>query len=231
MVGEQSFLDFKCPHCGETVSFPETDIGQPRDCPGCLQTLIVPEAGSESGRLLPLPITTARLSLRRFKSSDSEDLLAVMSDESLFLYTNDFPLDEETLLRWLESDESVRLTTPGERFFLGIELKEGGNVIGYAWLNRREWEADLFIRLHRDYQKKALALEAMEGVLGFCFEGIRIHRVTALCDSRNVAACHLFERLGLRREGEFIKSKWADGQWANTVLYAALEEEWNAKGE
>jgi RimJ/RimL family protein N-acetyltransferase len=226
MLDEQSFLDFKCPHCGEAVSFPQEEAGFPRACPACMETLLVPEDGSELGGKLPLPSQTARLVLRRFSSADWQDLLAVVSDEELFLYTIDTPLDEDSVLRWLESERTVKLTTPGEWFFIGLELKEESKLIGYASLKLSEREAGLFIRLHRDYQKKAYALEAMEGVLGFCFEGIKLHRVTAIVDSRNASACHLFERLGLRREGESVKNKWAGGEWVNTVHYAALEEDW-----
>lgn len=230
MLDEQSFMDFKCPHCGDPVSFPQKDIGRPRECPACTETLIVPEDGSEVGRKLPLPIHTARLALRRLSTADWSELQAVMSDEESFLYTDDAPLDEDAVLHWLESDSSLKLTTPGQWFFLGLELKDGGKVIGYVRLNRGEWEAELFIRLHRDYQKQAYALEAMEGVLGFCFEGINLHRATIACDSRNAAACRLCERLGLRREGELLKNKWSGSEWVNTVLYAALEEEWKSPG-
>ena len=63
-------------------------------------------------------------------------------------------------------------------------------------------------------------------MLGFCLEGIKLHRVSASCDSRNVAACRLFEKLGLRREGEFLKDNMLHGEWVNTVWYAALGEEY-----
>jgi RimJ/RimL family protein N-acetyltransferase len=62
-------------------------------------------------------------------------------------------------------------------------------------------------------------------MLDFCFNGIKLHRVTAACDSRNVAACRLLERAGMRREGEFLKDHFADGAWFNTVSYAVLSED------
>ncbi len=226
MLDEQSFVDFKCPHCGEAVSFPQPDAGRPRACPNCMDTFIVPKDGSPVGHKLPLPLDTPRLMLRRFSTADWKDLLDIVSDDELFRYTNDGPLDEEGVLRWLEQDRSVTLTTPGQWFFLGLQLKDGGKLIGYAGLSCDEYQADLFIRLHREYQKKAFALEAMEAVLDFCFATVGRHRVTAVCDARNTAACQLFQRLGLRREGEFIKNKLAGDEWVNTVHFATLAEEW-----
>jgi len=63
-------------------------------------------------------------------------------------------------------------------------------------------------------------------LLDFCFNGIKLHRVTASCDSRNVAACRLLEKAGMRREGEFLKDHFADGEWFNTFSYAVLSEEY-----
>lgn len=230
MLDEESFLDFKCPHCGASVSFPQQDAGYPRACPSCMATFIVPTDGSTVGRELPLPLNTERLVLRRFVPGDWRDLLAIVSDEELFAYTDDAPLSEEAVLHWLEQDSAVTLTTTGHWFFLGLELKEGGKLIGYAGLNRREAEADLFIRVHRDFQKKAFALEAMDALLEFAF-ATRLHRVAAICDARNTAARKLLDRLGLRREGEFIKNKWTGEEWVNTLAYAALDEEWANAGK
>ena len=62
-------------------------------------------------------------------------------------------------------------------------------------------------------------------LLTFCFEGLKLHRVTASCGGKNSAACRLLEKAGLRREGESIKDTLFVGEWGNTVWYALLEEE------
>ena len=89
-------------------------------------------------------------------------------------------------------------------------------------------QARLTIYLNRSFQRKGFALEALDAALGFCFEGIKLHRISASCDSRNTAACRLFENVGLRREGEFLKDELLHGEWVNTAWYAALAEEWGA---
>ena len=70
MITEENFLDFKCPYCGEPVSFTENAIASAQECPNCMESLIVPEAGSETGEKLPIPITTPRLILRLFAMND-----------------------------------------------------------------------------------------------------------------------------------------------------------------
>jgi RimJ/RimL family protein N-acetyltransferase len=229
MITEDSFIDFKCPYCTEPVSFPQESAGFVQACPSCFESLIVPEDGSEVGLQIPLPITTPRLLLRRLAASDWKDLLELLSDEEFFRYQDGVPLDEDGILRWLESDPHVRLTTHDQPFHLGIQVQDGGKLIGYlslSFTDPQRLQVTFNIGLNRSFQRKGFALEAVEAMLGFCFEGLKLHRVAAWCDSRNAAACRLLEKAGLRREGEFVKNRWVHGEWTNSIWYATLDEEY-----
>jgi RimJ/RimL family protein N-acetyltransferase len=236
MITEDDFIDFACPYCSDPVSFPAQHRGSLQQCPMCSESLIMPEKVGDSGRRIPLPFSTERLALRRLASTDWRDLLECMSDEPSFRYTSGHPLDEDAILRWLESDPHVKLTTPGQTFCLGLTLRDGGKLIGYIGLRLSTPEplqANVTIQLNRSFEKQGFALEALRGVLKFCFQGIRLHRVVASCDCRNIAAVKLLENVGLRREGEFVKDTLVHGEWTNTLWYAALGEEygdaWAAK--
>ncbi len=229
MITEESFIDFKCPSCQEMVSFPGESAGSVQACPNCNDSLIVPGDGSEVGQPIPLPIKTSRLTLRRLAPHDWKGLLELMADEEFFRYQEGVPLDEDGVLRWLESDAHVKLTTPDQTFFLGVELQDGGKLIGYLSLNftdSRRLQVTFTIGLRRSFHRQGYATEAVEALLGFCFEALKLHRVAGWCDSRNVAACRLLEKIGLRREGEFLKNRWLHGEWATSVWYAALAEEY-----
>ena len=229
MITEESFVDFKCPHCGEPVSFPAENAGFAQACPNCTESLIVPDDGSEVGWQIPLPITTARLVVRRLAAHDWQDLLELMSDEEFFRYVDGVPLDEDGVLRWLESDAHVKLTTPDQALYLAIEVQDGHKLIGYMTLNftdPQRLQVTFSISLNRKFQRQGFAREALVALLTFCFEGLKLHRVAGWCDSRNTAACRLLEQAGLRREGEFVKSRWVHGEWANSLWYAVLGEEY-----
>ena len=229
MITEENFIDFKCPCCNEPVSFPGESAGFVQACPSCFESLIVPDDGSEVGRPIPIPITTPRLVLRRLTGADWKDLLDLMSDEEFFRYQDGVPLDEDAILHWLESDVHVKLSTPDQPFYLGIQVQDGGKLIGYlslSFTDPQRLQVMFSIGLNRSFQRKGFALEAVEALLGFCFEGLKLHRVAGWCDSRNTAACRLLEKVGLRREGEFIKSRWVHGEWTNSIWYAALDEEY-----
>ena len=198
----------------------------------CAESLIVPEPGNEIGRKPPIPITTARLILRRFHTGDWKDLLEFLSDEELFTYVEGAPMEEERIIRWLQTDSHVRLTTPNEAFHLGMEVQESSKLIGYLSLwftdpQRSQAVINLFV--NRSFQRMGFATEAVAGVIDFCFTGIKLHRVTAVCDSRNVAVRRLIEKAGMRREGEFLKDKFLNGEWRDSVWYALLEEEYRSR--
>ena len=197
-----------------------------RACPNCLEDLIVPGPDEQTARKLPLPIITPRLTLRRFAPEDWKDLLEFMPDEALFQYAGS-SMHEDEILAWLERDRQIRLTTQAQTFWLGVVLNEPNKLVGYAGLALTDpLQAMLQLFLSRRYQRQGIATEAVDALLGFCFEGIKLHRVTATCDSRNVAACKLFERVGMRLEAEFVKDTLGVAGWLNSVWYAALEEEY-----
>jgi [ribosomal protein S5]-alanine N-acetyltransferase len=233
MISEESFLDFKCPHCGEMVSFPRESAGYVQACPICNDSLIVPADGSEVGWQIPVPITTERLTLRRLMAHDWKDLLELMADEEFFRYREGVPLEEEQVLHWLESDVHVRLTTPDQTFYLGIALKDGDKLIGYLGLNfpdAHRLQATFSLGLSQKFQRQGYGLEATIALLTFCFDGLKLHRVSAWCDSRNAAGLRLLTKAGLRREGEFLKHRLVHDGWADSVWFALLQEEFKQSG-
>ena len=228
MISEESFVDFKCPYCGDTVSFPGDRAGFVESCPSCFENLIVPVDASGAGRRIPLPITTPRLVLRRFAGGDWKDLMDLMGHESLFEFEEGGPLEEEAILRWIESDHHVKLTTPDQLFCLGIELREQSKLIGYIGLHFRDsqcQQAILSVVLRPEYREPGADLEAAQAVLRFCLVELNMHRVCAYLNSRNAPALKLFDRAGMRREGEFVKDRFFRGEWINTVVMAALKED------
>lgn len=216
-ITEENFLDFKCPYCGELNSFPQDCTGFVRECVNCMESLIVPESGSQVGKKIPLPITTSRLVLRRLDANDLKDLLEFMF------------VEEEEFMRWLENDRTVKLTTPDQTFSLGVEVRDSGKIIGCLGLRFRDpafLQTEVTAVGNEDPQYNGFAAEAVDGVLGFCFEDLNLHRVIGQSSSTDTADCHLFEEAGMRREGEFVKNYFLNGEWLNTVWFAMLDEEY-----
>ena len=171
MITEESFIDFRCPYCGETISFPRENAGHPQACPGCTESVIVPEDGSPEGGKLPLPITTQRLVLRRFAPVDWQDLLECLSDEETFRHMDGRPLEEEDVLHWLERERQVKLTTPDQAFYLGIQSQESDKLIGYVSLSFPEPPGGTPGRAQPGLSAQRLRPGSRERRAGFLFRG------------------------------------------------------------
>jgi RimJ/RimL family protein N-acetyltransferase len=232
MMTEESFIDFKCPHCGEVASFLRDSTGLVQECPNCAETVIIPVDGGQVGRSVPLPLNTPRLVLRRLQGIDWKDLSELFSDEDLFRYLDGRPLTEEEVTRWLEADSLVKLTTPDQPFCLGMELQQSNKLIGYVSLrftDAQRHQAMLTILVNRHFQRQGFGTEALVGAKDFCLAALGLHRITAYCDSRDLAGRRLFEKSEFRREGEFVKDRFLNGEWISTVWYALLGDDYRTR--
>ena len=234
MNTEESFLDFKCPYCGEMVSFPAAHAGLVEECPLCFESLIVPKDGGDVGAAVPLPMATPRLVLRRLRELDLRDLVDLYAGDEQTSETEGAAQDqrdkeEERILQWLQRDRDVKLTTPDQSFFVGIELQENKMLIGCMELRFQgadHLQVGINVTINRKCQRRGFASEAVAGLLDFCFEAISMHRVTGSCDPGDVGAVRMLEKVGMRREGVFLKDRWLMDRWLDTAYYALLAEEY-----
>jgi RimJ/RimL family protein N-acetyltransferase len=222
------FIDFKCPYCQSSVSFPEQFIGRPQECPTCFQILIVPKPGEKIGAKLPIPFQTSKLLLRQLAPIDSNDLLEIVGDENSIRYQDWYTMDVQEVENWLANDDKTPKFQQGRVFFLAVELLEHPKVIGLVALNcnaedKSEMSVDVFI--NHKYQRRGFGTEAFRGMMKLFFARLNVRRICAWCDSRNLPGLHLLERSGMRREGQFVKCKFTKGEWVDTVQYALLQEE------
>jgi len=66
---------------------------------------------------------------------------------------------------------------------------------------------------------------AVKGVLPFCFETLRLHRVEAACIPTNTASIRLLERCDFLREGYARQYLCINGVWQDHVLFARLKDD------
>lgn len=198
--------------------------------------------------MAPLAIETERLILRPLRMSDVDDLYEYQSDAEIVRYipwpersreqviealekalkTGKSELKEDNdfiLLAWelkdLSGDEKYAKTT-------SLEMYRPGKVIGQSNTSLKSTNdqlADIGWVTHPDYQRQGFAHEATRALMKFIFDSFPIHRIIADIDTRNPESAKLAEKLGMRREGEFINSEFFKGDWCSMWLYAILKEE------
>jgi RimJ/RimL family protein N-acetyltransferase len=174
-------------------------------------------------------IQTARLLVRRFQESDLTAFVDYRNDPEVARYQGWDTIPEARAAAMLQELRVSEPGVPGQWFQFAIELKETRQLVGdcgLAVLVQDARQAQLGISLARAHQGQGLATEAVNAVLDYAFINLDLHRVVATVDADNARSAALMERVGLRREGHFIKNAWFKGHWADEFLYAVLQAEW-----
>jgi RimJ/RimL family protein N-acetyltransferase len=174
-------------------------------------------------------ILTPRLKLRPFKQSDLEALLAYRNNPEVSRYQGWGSSYSSAQASEFIAEMSVR--EPGNVGWtqIAIELQSTGATIGDVAINTLEFEprtAMIGYTLSREKWGQGYAIEAVNAVLKYCFEDLKMHRIRANCDTRNSASWRMLEKLGFRREAHFIESYPELDTWCDEFEYALLEREW-----
>ena len=182
---------------------------------------------------LPLPLTTARLTLRPYEAGDFEAIHDLFSREDVCRYLPWEPMDRDQarakLVQRLTQDH---LETDGDPLVLAAVEQATGRTIGELMLRLESVhnrQGEIGWSFHPDVQGRGLATEAAREVLRLGFEVVGLHRIMAGCDARNEASLRVMERLGMRREAFLIDAELYKGEWASEIVCALLEDEWRAQ--
>lgn len=177
------------------------------------------------------PIRTERLLVRPMTIADVDDVHAYQSREDVSRYLMQGPRNLEQVAEAVAGYvAATRLAEDHDWIEPAIELD--GRVIGHIYLTIASVEnrgAEIGWTLHPDFFGHGYASEAATAILDLAFGTLGLHRVRAELDPGNDASIALCRRLGMREEALFLKDLRFKGDWADTGVYALLEDEWAAR--
>ena len=177
-------------------------------------------------------IETPRLLLRHFTLADLPTLLAYRNDPLVAKYQSWESMTDAEGRAFIEEMQQSQPGVAGAGFQFAIARKPSGLHIGdcfFTLLDHDPRQAEIGYSLARAHWGQGLATEALSAILAYSFRTLALHRVIAVTDCRNQASVALLERLGMRREGHFLKHVWFKGAWADEYQYAMLDEEWQVQ--
>lgn len=181
-------------------------------------------------------IETSRLILRPFRKEDAADVYEYLREPSVHCFAC------MKLNSVHEAEKLIKKRLGGDEVCFAIVLKSEGKVIGEveAVSEATNPEEDNPINdtfspcwmLNERYQGKGYAFEAVSAFYNYLFGEKGARRIYAYTEDYNFSSQRLCERLGMRREGEFMEFvsfvNAEDGSpiYENTVQYAILRREW-----
>ncbi len=178
------------------------------------------------------PIETARLRLRPFALGDREGLRLVRSDPETVRYLPFAKADDEALSKALETRLTMTaLDEPDSGIALFVEVAETNAFAGDVLLfhfDKANRTAELGFSLARAHRGKGYVQEAARAIMAWGFGAGGLHRIVARCDVRNTASVRTLNRLGFRSEGHQLKNQRMGDEWADTLNFAVLKDEWVA---
>ncbi len=177
-------------------------------------------------------LLTERLILRKFKEFDAETFFNYRTNPQVALYQGEgwTNFKYAQAVEFIKEQMNLEPGIPDSWFQIAIELKETGSLIGDCAIHTLPQDTnqvEIGFTLSPLYQNKGFGTEAVKCLLGYIFDVLNKHRVIAVTDVRNRNSIKLLEKIGLRREGHFIKNSWYKGEYTDEYLFALLNEEWH----
>lgn len=179
--------------------------------------------------LLPLPLSSRRLSLRDYTLADIPSVYAYVQDKAYWQYQRAEPPTSaqiEALLQLVIQDQGspTRLM-----YFLAAVRKDTGEVIGEAVLkvlNPAERQGEIGFGVAPKFWKQGYGTEIGAAVLDAAFQHFKLHRVAAICTPDNKGSIRILQKLGMAREGLLRDVHYGRGKWWSTVIYSMLDQEY-----
>jgi RimJ/RimL family protein N-acetyltransferase len=180
-----------------------------------------------------MKLETKRLILREWKKGDEKQLIEGINNLNVtkWLFLVPYPYTKKDSNWWINHCSENRRKKGRDNFSLAVELKDQNKVIGGASLddvNKFKGSATIGYWIAEPYWKKGYGSEALNELLKFAFNKLKLRRVEATIFVGNPSSGKLFEKFGAKLEGKkrkSIKCK-ADGKIKDEYVYGLLKEEW-----
>jgi RimJ/RimL family protein N-acetyltransferase len=166
--------------------------------------------------------------LRRAEPGDADFLLELMTHEDVEPYMAVIrPRDRAGVLAEIERSQ----VEPEEfgRFVIELDGQRAGSM-GFEVANRRSRIANLgSLAVHPDFRGRRLADEAAREFQRHLIFDLDYHRVQMEIYGFNERAQRHAERAGFVREGVRRKAYHRHGEWVDSVIYAVVREDLEAR--
>ena len=172
-------------------------------------------------------IETKRLIIRSFIENDWADLFEYLSLKQIYTYEPGKPITID------ESKQIAKDRSKGDDFY-AVVLKENMKMIGHFFLQKMQpehfmtWELGFIF--NPIYHNQGYASESAIILVHYAFRVIKAHRIIANCSPENIASWKLLEKIGMRREGYFMKNAYfrkdknGNPSWFDSYQYAILND-------
>lgn len=170
-------------------------------------------------------LETKRLILRAIEPADLEALYRFRSLPKVYRYMVSKPDTQKDTANFIKWTIAERKKKPILNHYWAVVVQKTGDLIGKCNINivnPGHREASLGYDLHPDFWDQGYATEAAKRMIAFGFKDLKLHRIYATCDPKNVGSRKVLLKAGMKWEGTFRKNMLQKGKWRDTHQYAIL---------
>ena len=166
-----------------------------------------------------------RLTLRPLAPGDRDAVFAMNSDPEVMRHFP-APMDRAESDAWVAR---MMAHQAAHGFSFGAVELPGAGCVGVVGLLEVPWQApftpaiEIGWRIARAHQRQGLAEEAARLALAYGFGRLRLDRIIAFTPPANEPSWRLMERLGMRRQGDFLHPRLPAGHRLSRHFWYALD--------
>lgn len=165
-----------------------------------------------------------RIILRKINKNDLNKLFECLSNEHvtkyMFIDTNKTIYSTQKFLDTILSRYTEDKPSPW-----AIALKESNELIGMCGFSKYDYKnkkAEVGYLLSYNYWNKGIATEALDNVIKFGFENMKLNKIEARCINGNLASENVMIKNGMKLDGMLRKDKFHKGCYIDLKLYSIL---------
>ncbi len=166
------------------------------------------------------------IQLRALEPEDLQFLFDTENNESFWEVSHtQTPFSKFLLKQYLENAHLDIFQAKQLRLIIQENLSEKPvGIIDVFDFNPQHKRAGIGILIHKEYQKKGIASEALELLITYCFTHLNLHQLYANItsdneDSISLFSKHQFNQIGVKKEWIFSNNTFKD-----EVLYQRIHE-------
>lgn len=172
-------------------------------------------------------LQTERFYLRQLQVEDAQDMFSYFSQDIVTEYYD--------LESFVEEQQAVDLINKFNKGYVdkrqirwAAVLKETGKLAGTCGFHAIETEhskAEIGYELHPNHWGKAMMPEIIHEIIRYGFEVMKLNRIEAFYDPRNLSSWKVLEKNGFKYEGILRKRYFEKGVFVDAAIAATLKED------
>lgn len=180
--------------------------------------------GELRGRLSDKNVT-----LRKLRISDADSIARHIHDKTVARWTINvpYPYQKKNALKFIRERQNERKTRKSYTF--GISLNPDDEIIGGIDLFDVDWDdkkAEMGYWIGKIYRRQGLMTEAINLMLEFAFNDLKLHKIYARVFDGNVPSMKALKRNGFKLEGHLRGEIFKNRRWIDELYFGLLKSEY-----